>query len=57
MHVETIEISDVQVASAELFRHMQTEFRDTENLKATEVRYNTDCAVREKRLEKDSVYN
>ena len=57
IHVEMIEIEDVQIINNTLFKHMQTEFRDAQNLKATEIRYMTECAERDERLEKDQTYN
>ena len=57
IHIETIEIEDVQIINNALFKHMQTEFRDAQNLKATEIRYTTECAERDERLEKDQTYN
>lgn len=37
MWLETIEISDVKIASSQLFKNMQTEFREDQRLKAEQL--------------------
>ena len=53
IHLSTIEVTDVRISSASLFKDMQSKFREENNKKATLEKMVVENAIYFDRLEKD----
>lgn len=51
--IDTVEISNVTIKSYELFKNMQTEFREEKNLIAEQIRSETENKIRTDKLQRD----
>lgn len=57
MKIDTVEISNVRIKSHDLFKNMQTEFREEKNLIAEQIRSETENKIRNDKLSRDQKYN
>ena len=57
MKIDTVEISNVRIKSHDLFKNMQTEFREQKNLIAEQIRSETENQIRNDKLSRDQKYN
>lgn len=57
MWLETIEISDVTIASSTLFKNLQTAFREEQRLKAEKISAEAEDTIRNDRLVRQTAYD